>query len=182
MKKTVRKIFQITDKTLGAVEDWSLVVVVCIALFSGLANIILRKTTHINLYWSDEVIRKSIFFCTYVGCSAAVRRRSLIRVDALPQIIPVSRKFFNFISHLASLIFSTFLIWLGWGLLQMVYADEYATTATLQIPEWYFYAILPLVGCMMFIRILLVMWEDLAGSAEPEQSAAAIETEELKHG
>lgn len=164
----MKKIFRAIDKTLGEVEDWSLVVVVCVALLSGLTNIVLRKTTSINLYWSDEVIRKSIFFCTYVGCSAAIRRRSLIRVDALPQIIPVSRKFFNFINHLASLIFSAMLIWLGWGLVQSVYANEYATTATLQIPEWYFYALLPLVGCMMFIRVLIVMWEDLFGSSLEE--------------
>lgn len=176
----MKKILRMIDRTLGAVEDWSLVGVVGIALFSGLANIILRKTTNINLYWSDEVIRKSVFFCTYIGCSAAIRRRSLIRVDALPQIIPVTRKFFNFVSHLASLVFSAFLIWLGWGLLQMVYADEYATTATLQIPEWYFYAILPLVGCMMFIRILLVMWEDLCGRTGSEPLAVA--AEESNHG
>lgn len=120
----MKKIFRTLDKGLGAVEDWSLVVVVCVALLSGLTNIILRKTTSINLYWSDEVIRKSIFFCTYVGCSAAVRRRSLIRVDALPQIIPISRKFFNMVSHLAGLVFSAMLVWLGWGILQAVYADE----------------------------------------------------------
>jgi len=176
----MKKIFRAIDRTLGAVEDWSLVVVVCVALFSGLTNIILRKTTSINLYWSDEIIRKSIFFCTYVGCSAAVRRRSLIRVDALPQIIPVSRKFFNTINQLASLIFSAMLVWLGWGLLQSVYADEYATTATLQIPEWYFYAVLPLVGCMMFIRVLIVMWEDLFDTSTEDKQEN--ETEEPVHG
>ncbi len=177
----MKKIFRALDKGLGAVEDWSLVVVVCVALLSGLTNIILRKTTSINLYWSDEVIRKSIFFCTYVGCSAAVRRRSLIRVDALPQIIPVSRKFFNMVNHLAGLVFSAMLVWLGWGILQAVYADEYATTATLQIPEWYFYAVLPLVGCMMFVRIVIVMWEDLFGTNEDEPAAEERE-EEPAHG
>lgn len=176
----MQKIFRAIDKTLSAVEDWSLVAVVCVALLSGLTNIVLRKTTSINLYWSDEVIRKSIFFCTYVGCSAAVRRRSLIRVDALPQIIPVSRKFFNMINHLASLVFSAMLVWLGWGLLQSVYADEYATTATLQLPEWYFYAILPLVGCTMFIRVLIVMWEDLFGGSLGDKDNE--ETEKPAHG
>jgi TRAP-type C4-dicarboxylate transport system permease small subunit len=176
----MKKIFRRIDKILGAIEDWSLVVVVCVALLSGLTNIILRKTTSINLYWSDEIIRKSIFFCTYVGCSAAVRRRSLIRVDALPQLIPVSRKFFNALNHLAGLVFSAILTWLGWGILKDVYADEYATTATLQIPEWYFYAILPLVGCMMFVRILIVMWEDLFGDTDSTDSSE--KTEEPAHG
>jgi TRAP-type C4-dicarboxylate transport system permease small subunit len=63
----MKKIFRRIDKILGAIEDWSLVVVVCVALLSGLNNIILRKTTSINLYWSDEVIRKSIFFLHLCG-------------------------------------------------------------------------------------------------------------------
>ncbi|MEA3465531.1 MAG: TRAP transporter small permease subunit [Thermodesulfobacteriota bacterium] len=157
----LKKLFRRIDKTFSFIEDWSLVIVVCVALLSGLTNIILRKTTSISLYWSDEVVRKAIFFCTYIGCSAAIRQRSLIRIDALPQIIPVSRKFFNVINHLSTLVFSALLTWLGWGLLQDVYADEFATTATLQIPEWYFYAVLPIVGVMMFIRTLMLLSEDL---------------------
>jgi TRAP-type C4-dicarboxylate transport system permease small subunit len=101
-------------------------------------------------------------------------------VDALPQIIPVSRKFFNMVNHLAGLVFSGMLVWLGWGILQAVYADEYATTATLQIPEWYFYALLPLVGCMMFVRILVVMWEDLFGLNTPDNDTE--DAEEAVHG
>ena len=157
----LKKIFRRIDKSLAFVEDWSLVAVVCVALLSALVNIVLRKTTDISLYWSDEVVRKAIFFCTYIGCSAAIRQRALIRVDALPQIIPVTRKFFNIVNHLSVLVFSALLVWLGWGMLEMVYYDEFATTATLQIPEWYFYAILPLVGVMMFIRTLMLLIEDL---------------------
>lgn len=157
----LKRLFRRVDKTFTAIEDWSLVIVVCVALTTGLINIILRKTTSISLYWSDEVIRKTIFVCTYLGCSAAIRQRALIRIDALPQILPVTRKFFNAVNHLSVLVFSGFLVWLGWGMTQNVYADEYATTATLQIPEWYFYAILPLVGAMMFIRTLMLLTEDL---------------------
>jgi TRAP-type C4-dicarboxylate transport system permease small subunit len=156
-----RKLFRYIDKIFSFVEDWTLVSVVCVALISGLANIILRKTTNMSLYWSDEIVRKTIFICTYIGCSAAIRQRALIRVDALPQIIPVTRKFFNVINHLATMGFAGLLTWLGWGMLMDVYADEFATTATLQIPEWYFYAVLPIVGAMMFVRALIVLSEDL---------------------
>ncbi len=49
-----------------------------------MANVILRKTTDdYSLYWSDEVVRKVIYFSTYIGCVAAIRGRSLIRIDAL---------------------------------------------------------------------------------------------------
>ncbi len=157
----LKTLFRRIDKTFCFIEDWSLMVVVCTALVTGLVNIILRKTTSISLYWSDEVVRKAIFFCTYVGCSAAIRQRALIRIDALPQIVPVTRKFFNVINHVAVLIFALLLTWLGWHMLQDVYADEFARTATLQIPEWYFYVVFPVVGVMMSIRTLILLIEDL---------------------
>mgnify|MGYP001773652163 CR=1 FL=1 len=157
----LKKLFRRIDALFSFVEDWSLFVVVIVALASGLINIILRKATPYSLYWSDEVIRKAIFFCTYLGCSAAIKQRALIRIDAVPQIIPVSRKFFNVINHLSVLVFSGLLTWLGWKMMVEVRADEFATTATLQIPEWYFYAVLPMVGVMMFMRTFMLLSEDL---------------------
>jgi C4-dicarboxylate transporter, DctQ subunit len=45
----------------------------------------------------------------------------------------------------------------------LVYNDQFAKTASLQIPEWYFYAVFPIMGVMMFIRTLIVMVEDWFG-------------------
>ena len=159
----VKKTFKFIDGVFAFIEDWSLFAAVAVALLSAMANVILRKTTNFNLYWSDEVVRKVIFFSTYIGCSAAIRKRALIRIDALPQIIPVLKKPLTLFSHLAVLIFAVTMIWLGLHLTQSVYQDEYARTATLQIPEWYFYAVLPLMGFMMFLRTLIVMVEDWRG-------------------
>jgi TRAP-type C4-dicarboxylate transport system permease small subunit len=159
----LKKTFRVVDRTFAFVEDWSLFLAVAVALVSAMANVILRKTTHINLYWSDEVVRKVIFFTTYVGCIAAIRSRSLIRIDALPQLIPILKKPLTLISHLSVLVFSGVMLRLGWQMTVSVYQDEYARTATLQIPEWYFYAVLPLMGAMMFLRTLIVMVEDWKG-------------------
>jgi TRAP-type C4-dicarboxylate transport system permease small subunit len=105
-----------------------------------------------------------IFFTTYVGCIAAIRSRNLIRIDALPQLIPILKKPLTLISHLAVLLFSGVMLRLGWQMTVSVYQDEYARTATLQIPEWYFYAVLPVMGAMMFLRTLIVMVEDWKGA------------------
>ena len=142
-------------------------VAVCVALLTAMANVVLRKATdNVSLYWSDEVVRKVIFFSTYIGCVAAVRSRSLIRIDALPQIFPVLKKPLTLFSHLAVLVFSSTMMYLGWKMTVMMFEDEYAKTTTLQIPEWYFYAVLPLMGAMMFIRTLIVMVEDWRGQHE----------------
>lgn len=157
----LKKTFRTIDRGFLVVEEWSLFVAVCVALVTAMANVVLRKATdNVSLYWSDEVVRKVIFFSTYIGCVAAVRSRSLIRIDALPQLLPVLKKPLTLFSHLAVLVFSISMVYLGWQMTLMMYQDEYARTTTLQIPEWYFYAVLPLMGGMMFLRTLIVMVED----------------------
>lgn len=163
----VKKIFKGVDRTLLFVEEWSLFVTVAVALVTAMANVVLRKLTDdVNLYWSGEVVRKVIFFTTYIGAVAAIRSRSLVRIDALPQIFPVLKRPLTLISHLAVLFFSYLMVRLGWEMTVMMYQDEYARTATLEIPEWYFYVVLPLMGVMMFLRTLIVMVEDWRGRPE----------------
>ena len=162
-----KKIFKSVDKTLLHIEEWSLFVAVCVALFTAMANVILRKATNdLSLYWSDEVVRKVIYFSTYIGCVAAIRSRSLIRIDALPQMLPILKKPLTLFSHCIVLLFSGVMIYLGVKMTVMMYNDEYARTATLQIPEYFFYAVLPLMGCMMFLRTLIVLWEDWTGKTD----------------
>jgi TRAP-type C4-dicarboxylate transport system permease small subunit len=157
LKNTIQRI----DRAFIIFEDWSLLISVCIALTVAMANVLLRKLTNdVNLYWSDEVVRKTIYFSTYVGCIVAVRGRSLIRIDALPQMVPGFKKPLAMFAHLVTLIFAGIMIYLGWLMTVMMYQDEYARTASLQIPEWIFYAVLPIMGVMMFFRTLLVMVED----------------------
>ncbi len=164
----LKKTFSTIDRGLAFIEDWTLFLTVAIALVSAMANVILRKlTSDVNLYWSDEVVRKVIFISTYIGCVAAIRNRSLIRIDALPQLLPILKKPLNILSHLLVLVFSGTVFWLGLQLTRMMYLDPYARTATLGIAEWYFYAILPLMGVMMVVRTLLVMIEDLRGGGAP---------------
>ncbi len=163
----LKKLFKAIDRLFLFVEEWSLFLTVSIALITAMANVVLRKlTSDISLYWSDEIVRKVIFFSTYFGCIAAIRSRSLVRIDALPQLFLVLRKPLTLFSHVAVLFFSLLMIKLGWGMTVMMYQDEYARTATLEIPEWYFYAILPLMGLMMFLRTLIIMVEDWRGQPE----------------
>lgn len=158
------KIFKSIDKTLMYIEEWSLFAAVCTALLTAMANVILRKATNdLSLYWSDEVVRKVIYFSTYIGCVAAIRSRSLIRIDALPQMLPGLKKPLTLFSHCVVLLFSGVMIYLGLTMTLMMYEDEFARTATLQIPEYFFYAVLPMMGVMMFLRTLIVLWEDWSG-------------------
>lgn len=153
-------IFRRIDTWFGHIEDWSLFAAVAMALLAAMVNIVLRKTTSYSLYWSDEVVRKVIFFTTFMGASAAIRRRSLIRIDAVPQLFPLFQKPLTILSHVSVMVFAAVMAWLGYGMAQMAYRDAFAKTSTLQIPEWYFYAVLPLVGAMMFVRTAIQLIEE----------------------
>jgi len=143
---------------------------VSIALITAMANVVLRKTTSdLNLYWSDEIVRKVIFFSTYFGALAAVRSRSLIRIDALPQLLPILKKPLTLFSHLVVLVFSGIMVWFGGAMTVDKFHDVYSKTATLQIPEWIFYAVLPVMGGMMFVRTLIIAYEDWYGIEEKMQ-------------
>ncbi len=157
MQKTA---FRTIDKILAVFEDWSLFLAVILALIVAVTNIAMRKLTPHSLYWSDEVVRKAMYISTYVGCSAAIRSRSLIRIDALAQLLPLFKMPLTMLSHLSMIVFGGIMIWLGGGLTYEIYLDEFARTTTLQIPEWYFYAVLPVLGVMSILRTLLVMVED----------------------
>jgi TRAP-type C4-dicarboxylate transport system permease small subunit len=160
----LKKIFKKIDRTFLFVEEWSLFIAVSAALLAAMANVVLRKSGgDINIFWSDEVVRKVIFFSTYIGAVTAIRSRSLIRIDALPQIFPVLKRPLTLISHIAVLFFAGVMVKLGWTMTLMMYHDPFARTSTLQIPEWYFYAVLPIMGVMMFFRTLVVMVEDWRG-------------------
>lgn len=161
----LRKIFRKIDRSFKFIEDWSLFTAVTIALVSAMANVILRKTTsNFSLYWSDEVVRKVIFFSTYVGCISAIRSRSLIRIDALPQLLPGLKKPLTLFSHLAVIVFAVFMIYLGTQMTINMFNDEYAVTSTLRIPEWYFYSVLPIMGVMMLIRTVIIFYEDITNN------------------
>ncbi|SDO37245.1 TRAP transporter small permease [Desulforhopalus singaporensis] len=161
-----KKTFTTIDRFFKHLEEWSLFLTVCIALFTAMANVILRKaTSDLSLYWSDEVVRKVIFFSTYMGCVAAIRHRSLIRIDALPQMFPALKRPLTLLSNISILIFSAVMVYLGWSMTTMMYGDEYARTATLQIPEYLFYAILPLTGAMMFLRTAINICDDWSAAS-----------------
>lgn len=157
----LKNAFEKIDRFFAFFEDWTLVLSVCTALIVAMANVILRKLTpDINIFWSDEVVRKTIYITTYVGCLVAVRNRSLICIDALPQLLPGLKRPLTMLSHIFILIFAVCMVYLGGKISIMMFHDSLARTSSLRLPEWIFYAVLPIMGLMMFLRTLILIIND----------------------
>ena len=148
------------DKILSFFEDWTLFLSVMVALLALFFNVILRYGFNYSLAWSEEVVREVIMYTTFVGCSVAVKNRSMIKIDALYQLVPGVRFSLSIFSNLVILIFSVMMIYYGVEMAKLQVATD-QKTVILQIPIVYLYAFLPLTGFLMFFRTLHVLYDDV---------------------
>ena len=161
----IGKIFRWLDKGLSFFEEWTLFISVMVGLIALFVNVVLRYTIHYSLAWSEELIREIIIYTTFIGCSAAIKSRAMIRIDALPQVFPRLKKPLDYFSNFCVLFYSAMITKLGWEMAALQ-VSTHQQTIILHIPLVVLYAVLPLMGIMMFIRTLQVIWEDYTSQPE----------------
>ena len=154
------KILDFLDKILSFFEEWTLFLTVFVALISLFVNVFLRYVFNYTLAWSEELVREVIIYTTLIGCSAAVKNRSMIKIDASVQLLPKLKVPLTFFSNFVTLIFSLIVLYYGWKMALLQIQTE-QKTIILQIPLVYIFSILPLMGGMMFIRTIQVLYQDM---------------------
>lgn len=140
------------DRLLTQFEDWSLFLLVMAALLSLFTNVVLRYGFNYTLAWSEELVRIVIIYTTFIGASAAIRDRAMIRIDAAVQLFPSLKPALSVFSNILMLGFSVIVVFFG---SQMTY-QQYLTqqrTIIMQIPLVAVYAVMPVTGLMMMVRI-----------------------------
>jgi len=153
-------IFKFFDKVLGFVEEWLLFLATMGALIALFFNVILRYGFNYSLAWSEELVREVIILTTLLGCSAAIKARSFIKIDALAQFVGPLKTPLTFFSDFVTLIFSGMMIYYGIKMVILQVATDQATII-MEIPLQYIYAILPLMGVMMMIRTLQMIHQNI---------------------
>ncbi|MGD9971669.1 MAG: TRAP transporter small permease [Desulfatirhabdiaceae bacterium] len=148
-----------TDKVLTFFEDWTLFITVMVVLIALFVNVILRYVMNYSLAWSEELVREVIIYTTLIGCSAAVKNRSMIKVDVLLQLVPKTKYPLLFFSNLVTLVFAAMMLYYGWQIAALQ-ATTGQKTIILEIPLVFLYALMPLMGAMMLLRTIQVMYQD----------------------
>ena len=164
----LKQIMNTVDKGLTLFEDWTLFLTVITALFALFANVILRYGFNYTLAWSEEYVKLVIIYTTFIGCSASVKNRSMIKVDVLLQLVPITRFPLILFSHLATIVFSLIMVFYGWKM-AVQQASTGQTTIIMLIPMFYLYALMPLMGALMLIRTLQVLYQDIAAEKLQKQ-------------
>jgi len=153
------KTLNFLDRILTFFEEWTLFITVMVALLALFVNVVLRYGFNYSLAWSEELVREVIIYTTLIGCSAAIKNRSMIKIDALVQLVPRLKMPLNVFSNFVTLIFAGMMLYYGW-LMAALQVTTQQKTIILRIPLVYLYALLPLMGGMMLIRTVQVLYQD----------------------
>jgi len=153
------KILNVIDKILTFFEDWTLFLTVMAALVALFFNVVLRYGFNYTLAWSEELVREVIIYTTFIGCGAAVKNRSMIKIDALLQLVPKLKTPLTYFSHLATLVFGAMMLYYGWKMAAMQVMTQ-QKTIIMQLPLVYLYALLPIMGGTMILRTIQVIYQD----------------------
>lgn len=154
------KILDFLDKILTFFEEWTLFISVMVALIALFFNVVLRYGFNYSLAWSEELVREVIIFTTFVGCSAAVKARSMIKIDASVQLLPKLKMPLTYFSNFVVMIFAGMMIYYGALMVEMQHRTQ-QKTIIMEIPLVFLYLILPLMGVMMLIRAIQVIYQDI---------------------
>ncbi len=147
------------DVLITHIEEWTLFLIVMFALIALFANVVLRYGFNYTLAWSEELVRIVIIYTTFIGAGVAVKNRAMIRIDALVQMVPGVKKGLLFYSNFLMLIFSSMMVYYGWNMAKLMITTN-QKTIIMQIPLVYLYAIMPVMGIMVFIRTIQVYYQD----------------------
>ena len=131
-----------------------------IALAALFFNVVLRYGFNYTLAWSEELVREVIIYTTLIGCSAAIKQRKMIKIDASVQLLPKLKIPLTFFSNIVTLIFSFMMIYYGWLMAALQYRTA-QKTIIMQIPYVILYAILPLMGILWSLRTIQVLYQDI---------------------
>jgi len=154
------KFFKKLDTFVTNIEEWTLFTIVTAALIALFANVVLRYGFNYTLAWSEELVRIVIIYSTFVGASVAVKQRAMIKIDAVVQIFPKLKTGLTHYTNFLMLIFASMMIYYGYKMAELQVITN-QKTIIMQIPLVYLYAIMPVMGIMVFIRTVQVMIQDI---------------------
>lgn len=138
----------------------------CVAALLGLLvlltiNVLGRVTSRWSVVWFDEMVTLLFAWMVFLGAAELWRVRAHFTIDLLPIALEgrlAGRLLDTFIA-MAGLVFALALLVYGWQFM----ARTTQTTATLQMPQWWTYACLPIAGFIMSLYALRDLWFAASG-------------------
>ncbi len=153
----MKKLIRFYNKLEENVLIFSLVVTVVLIF----AQVVMRKVFNASLTWSEELARYLFIWQIWLGTSIGYRDGKHISISLIrDKLKGKGVAAYDLLSALILLAFCIFLIYMGWAMVQRLFATNYLSAA-LRMPVAFVYLSLPFSALAVALRILAKMVKDV---------------------
>lgn len=139
---------RVIDKIVDAIMAANMLFAVVIAATAVFYRYVLDS----SLSWSFELLLVLLTYMTFIGCYAAMRRGTHLRVDVIVRMLPRIPQTIVFV-FAQLLILLVAVVMVRWGFEQFMRFGDRNTTM-LEIPRGYLYIIIPISGLAMALETI----------------------------
>lgn len=152
----MRTYIRIIDN-INKVILWCIGILFAIMSATICAQVFFRYVLNSSLSWSEELARYLSIWTIFLGVAIAFRRRAMIAIESITQLVPKKVGFIlQTTALLLSFVFCIYLIIFGVGMLETVSNQK---SIALGIPMWIPYLSIPFGAVFMTLNISVVLIE-----------------------
>jgi TRAP-type C4-dicarboxylate transport system permease small subunit len=115
------------------------------------ANVVARYVFNSPIQWAEEFSRYAFIWVVFMGAAVCTKRNRHIAIDSLVQVLPARvQSIFRLVVDLCILGLMVVIVYYG-GILTSAATQ---TTATLKIPQYVVYLVVPASAALIFLHTL----------------------------
>jgi TRAP-type transport system small permease protein len=128
------------------------------------ANVLARYIFNNPIQWAEEFSRYAFIWVVFLGAVVCTKQKRHIVIDSLVKAMPPpAQAWVNLAADALTLALMVIIIWYGWVLTH----GATQTTATLKVPQYIIYIVVPASGVLGFLHSLSDfrrnLWKVLTG-------------------
>lgn len=121
-------------------------------------QVIMRYGFNKSSSWSEEAIRFTFIWCSFLGVAMGVREKSHIGISILVELFSQKiQRVMEVVGYLAIMIFSGCLVYYGW---EVVMATGAQRSPALGVPMSWVYLSVPVMACLIFFYSFIEIIEN----------------------
>lgn len=150
----MKKFFDNIEVYLGAACSGAMIIILFFQVVS-------RYVLHNSFSWSEELAIILFVLSTYFGATAAIRTKQHLKLEVI--LSKLSKKNRLILEVIDNCFFALFNCIILTGIVPIVLKlrENGTETAVTGIPKWYIYLVLPILFCLMIIRLFQVSKDNI---------------------
>jgi TRAP-type C4-dicarboxylate transport system permease small subunit len=130
-------------------------VLICVATF---ANVLARYVFNSPFPWAEEIGRYGFIWLTFIGAVLCTKHKKHICIDIVVVFLPRrAQLIFKLLADAAVVVLMIIMVYYG----SILAASATHPTATLSMPTYFVYAVVPLSASLILLHSAKDFWRDL---------------------